>query len=397
MATVVELGAVEGFILDDPVAGVLDNTVYTLGGTVFKDITDRLITASVSRGKNRELDRFSAGSLNLTLNNDDRAFDPTYSASPFAGAIVPRRELRLTVDGVRQITTTVDDWNFNYNPGGVSIAQAVGTDEFTLLARQTLTPGTATPQLTGARVNAILDSEDVQWPADKRQIDAGVSELGADVFEGNALQYLQLVAGASEQGQLFIAKNGDIQFRDRLDATPTSSGLVTFADDGTGIAFTLTAVNYGQELLYNEAVVTSAAGTAVAGNSRSQTAYGITSIGLDTVVDSQSQLQNLANFLVEKFGDPEYRFETISMNLNTMSTGDKATVLGLELGDVILIKFTPNDIGDPIEQYGQIISVNQEIDTVRHDISISVASFDWAFLVLDDSVFGILDDNHLAF
>jgi len=32
MATVVELGAVEGFILDDPVAGVLDNTVYTLGG-----------------------------------------------------------------------------------------------------------------------------------------------------------------------------------------------------------------------------------------------------------------------------------------------------------------------------------------------------------------------------
>jgi hypothetical protein len=42
MATVVELGAVEGFILDDPVAGVLDNTVYTLGGTVFKDISNRV-------------------------------------------------------------------------------------------------------------------------------------------------------------------------------------------------------------------------------------------------------------------------------------------------------------------------------------------------------------------
>ena len=63
MATVVELGAVEGFILDDPVAGVLGNTVYTLGGTVFKDITSRVISIGSSRGKNRDLDRFSAGSL----------------------------------------------------------------------------------------------------------------------------------------------------------------------------------------------------------------------------------------------------------------------------------------------------------------------------------------------
>ena len=36
MATVIELGAVEGFILDDPVAGVLDNTTYTLGGTALR-------------------------------------------------------------------------------------------------------------------------------------------------------------------------------------------------------------------------------------------------------------------------------------------------------------------------------------------------------------------------
>jgi hypothetical protein len=111
MATVVELGAVEGFILDDIVAGVLDNTVYTLGGTVFKDISNRVETLSISRGKNRDLDRFNAGALNVILNNDDRAFDPNYASSPFAGAIVPRREVRVTVDGVRTITTTIDDWN----------------------------------------------------------------------------------------------------------------------------------------------------------------------------------------------------------------------------------------------------------------------------------------------
>ena len=397
MATVIELGAVEGFILDDPVAGVLDNTVYTLGGTVFKDITSRVISATTSRGKNRDLDRFSSGTLNITASNEDRAFDPNYASSPYAGAIVPRREVRVTVDGVRVISTTIDDWNYGYSPDGSSRAEIVATDEFTLLARQVLTAGTATPQLSGARVSAVLDMLSVAWPDDKRSIDVGESTLGADVFSGNALQYLQKISD-SEQGLLFIAKNGDLVFRDRLDATPTTASLTDFTDDGTGIPFTLTAVNYGSELLYNQAVVTSGELSAQADNDRSQIAYGVTSVELDTLVSTSAQLQNLADFLVQKYGDPEYRFETISVNLDTVGATEKATCLGLEIGDVVSITFTPNGIGDPIEQYGQIIRISHELEPLRHDMFISVSSLDWTFLVLDDAVFGKLDSNNaLAF
>ncbi len=396
MATVIELGAVEGFILDDPIAGVLDNTVYTLGGTVFKDITSSVISATTSRGKNRDLDRFSAGTLNIVANNEDRAFDPNYAASPYAGAIVPRREVRVTVDGERVISTTIDDWNYSYTPDGNSRAEIIATDEFTLLARQVLTAGTATPQLSGARVSAVLDMVSVAWPEDKRSIDTGESTFGADEFDGNVLQYLQKVS-ESEQGLLFIAKNGDLVFRDRLDATPTTDSLTAFADDGTGIPFTLTAVNYGSELLYNQAIVTSGDLSAQADNDRSQIAYGVTSYELDTLVSTQAQLQNIADFLVQKYGDPEYRFETISVNLDTVGAANKATVLGLEIGDVVSIKFTPNDIGDPIEQFGQIIRIGHELEPSRHDMFISVASLDWTFLVLDDAVFGTMGVNHLAF
>jgi len=80
----------------------------------------------------------------------------------------------------------------------------------------------------------------------------------------------------------------------------------------------LTAVNYGSELLYNQAVVTSGELSAQAGNDRSQIAYGVTSVELDTLVSTEAQLQNLADFLVQKYGDPEYRFETISVNLDTV-------------------------------------------------------------------------------
>jgi len=229
--------------------------------------------------------------LSVTLTNNDRAFDPNYALSPYAGALIPRRELQVTIDGVRVITTTIDDWNYDYAPLD-SRATIEATDDFTLLARQTLTAGTAISQATGARVSAVLDMPGVLWPAGARSIDTGSSILGADVFEGNALSYLQKVAD-SEQGLLFVGKSGDLVFRDRLDATPNTGSVTEFTDDGTGIPFQLTTVNYGSELLYNQAVVSADVGTATADNSRSQTAYGVTSYELDTLVSTTPQLQKL--------------------------------------------------------------------------------------------------------
>lgn len=396
MATVVEISATEGFILDDSVYGVLDTS--ELGGTVWKDISSSLINASIARGKNRELDRFVPGRFSITLNNEDRRFDPNYTASDLYGDIIPRRGVRVTVDGQQQFIGVIQDYNFDYDPDSRSKASFVATDEMGVLARNTLTAGTATQQLTGARVTTILDMESVNWPEDKRSIDVGVSTVGADVWDPqtNALEYLQKVE-ASENGQLFVGKNGNLFFRDRLDATPTSSSFITFADDGTGIPYAKVEVSYGTELLFNTVTVSAANGTAIASNTGSQTTFGITSTSIDTLLSTVEQAGNLANFTVQKYGTPEYRVERVVINLNNLTSGQKATVLGLELGDVTLFKFTPNRIGSPIEQYGQIIKIDHRIDQNRHEVSIGVTSLDWTFLVLDDAVFGILDVDHLAF
>lgn len=397
MATVVELSTVEGFILDDPIAGVLDNVVYTLGGETFADITSSLITASVSRGKNRDLDRYSAGIASIVLNNEDRKFDPLYTAGPLYGQLVPRREIRVTVDGERVFTGTVDDYNLDYVPKPRSKAEIAASDDLSVLSRQLLSGFNPSSQLTGARVTAVLDDANVSWPTDRRSVDTGQSTLGTGIFDGNALEYLQQV-DASEQGALFVGKSGDLVFRDRLDFTPTSTSVVEFADDGTGIPYQRVQVNYGIELLYNNVTVTSPAGTAIANNQRSRTAYGVSSYDLPTLVDSQDQLDNLADFLVSKYADPEYRISGFAINLDSVSAGQKASVLGLELGDVVKITFTPNSIGDPIVQYGQVIRLDHEIEQTRHDLILGLASVDWTFLVLDDALFGTMDSNNaLAF
>ena len=397
MATVVELSTVEGFILDDPIAGVLDNEVYTLGGNTFADITSSLISASINRGKNRDLDRYSAGAASIILNNEDRKFDPLYSGGPLYNQLVPRREIRITTDGERIFTGTVDDYNLDYIPRPRSKAEIVASDDLSVLARQLLHDFNPSSQATGARVTAVLDDPNVSWPDDRRSVDAGESTLGTGIFSGNALEYLQTV-DASEQGALFVGKEGDLVFRDRLDFTPTSTSVVDFADDGTGIPYQRVQVNYGIELLYNNVEVTSPAGVSIANNQRSRTAYGVSSFDLETLVDSQAQLDNLADFLVSKYADPEYRISGFSINLDSLTSVQKADALGLELGDLVKIKFTPNSIGDPILQYGQVIRIDNEIGQTQHDLILGLASVDWTFLVLDDAIFGTMDSNNaLAF
>jgi hypothetical protein len=110
-----------------------------------------------------------------------------------------------------------------------------------------------------------------------------------------------------------------------------------------------------------------------------------------------SAAENLALFWVAKFGDPEYRFESVDVVLEGLSDTQKIDVLQFELGDIVQMEFTPNGIGAPIERYGQIIGIKHTVSADRHVITFGLGSLQYSFLVLDDTGFGILDQNALAF
>lgn len=402
MATTVEIGVYLAtadapyFRLNDPVKGKLNNTSYRLAGPIFYDITNKVRSVNTKRGKNRELERYSAGNASVVLNNEDRAFDPLNTDSIFYGNIIPRRQIRIRTGGFDQFNGVIEDWNLDYSVEGKSDASITAADGFTLLAQQTLTPGTATTQKTGARIEAVLSQPTVAWPLEARNIDAGNNTVGADVFDGNVLSYLQQVE-SSEQGQLFIDRAGYVRFVNGA-ATPTSSTqTLLFSDAGDGIPYTNVAVSYGTELLFNQAEVTYPAGTAIANNTVSQSKYGITQTTVNTLLSNSTDTSNLAAFTVAKYGEPEYRFQELEVALEGLTGSQKNQVLQLELGDVIQVKFTPNRVGDPIERYGQIISIENSVGIDRHTIRYGVGSVQYSFLVLDDMGFGILDENALAF
>jgi hypothetical protein len=224
--------------------------------------------------------------------------------------------------------------------------------------------------------------------------------LGADTIPDNtnALTYLRLVE-QSEPGAFFIGKAGDVVFRDRI-AAPSSNG-VTLADDNTGIKYQSIRVQYGSELLANEVVVSSEITDTevVALDNDSIESYGIfnlTRTGL--LVNDDADLADLAEFYANKYAQPEYRFESVDVLLDELSDSEQTDLLGLEIGDVVEIKFTPNGIAPAISKYAEIIRIDNSIDLDNHIMSLGFSTLDFALLVLDDAQFGKLDaGNALAF
>lgn len=389
------------FRLDDPVAGVLDNTQYLLGGTIFFDVTDKVKSFSIRRGKSRQLDRFATGQASITFNNDNRDFDPTYESSPYFGQIIPRREIRITSGTALQYFGSVDDWNLDYEPNGQNLAQAVCSDGFRTLATQKILARTNSEETSGARVNTILDLPEVNWPATKRAIDTGRQTLGADIVEAdaNALQYLQLVE-QSEPGSLFIGKSGNLTFKDRAVA-PTSN-VTVLADDGSGIPYQEMKVVYGSELLYNTIEISSVitGGTATASNPTSQGDYGILAlVQNDLLMSTTTAAQELADWYANLYGDPEFRFESVDLILNNLSESQQNEILDLELGSVVKIVFTPGNpkLSPAITKYAEIIRIDNSVDAIFHKVSLGFATLDTAFLVLDDVEFGRLNTGALGF
>ena len=388
------------FVLNDPVKGKLNNTEWLLGGALFFDVTNLVQSVAIQRGKNRQLDQFDSGLANVVFNNNDRTFDPEYALSPYAGQIIPKRQIRISSGGIVQFFGLVDDWNLTYSPNGDSTASAACSDATSSFATQTIATRTNSVQKSGERINAILSLPEINWPTDLRDIDTGQMTLGADtiVDNTNALTYLRLVE-QSEPGAFFIGKSGLVVFRDRI-AAPASNGI-TLSDDGTGIKYQSLKVQYGSELLANEIVVSSVITSTevTATDLASIDEYGIfnlTRTGL--LINNDSDLSDLADFYAQKYAQPEYRFESVEILLDELSLSQQADLLGLEIGDVVEIKFTPNEIPPAISKYAEIIRIDNSIDLDNHIMSLGFSTLDFALFVLNDAQFGKLDSgNALAF
>ena len=397
-------GVGDFFTLNDPVQGVLSGGTVTsefpLAGDILQDVTEDVRTVSVRRGRSRALERFDAGNAVVSLRNDERKFDPAAGTAitPFGASMRPRKQVVITTNGRSVLTGVVEDWDLLYSLQGDHVASVSVTDEFAVLANQILPPFALTTESAGDRVEAVLDRPSVAWPMARRDISVGKSTLGTAVIEPDTtvLDYLQQVE-LSEPGALFIARDGRIVFRGRDDFQQDTD--FTFADNGLGVPFQDITISYGIEEMRNRVTVELAdgGGEASAVNNASVVEYGPIDFSLsDSLVSTVSQAQDLASYLANTFGDPQVRVDSLSVNLAGLTGPQTDRVLGLELGDVVRVLFTPSGIGDQIEQVGVIDAVEHAIAPQQHTIRFSLSEARIGF-TLDSAELGVLDVNKLGF
>ena len=393
------------FVLDDIDAGVLNNTEFVLDGNLEGvDITEYCQEVSITRGRQDQFAQFNAGQCSLKLLNNDRRFDPINEDSPYwdtvAGrsGVVPRRKVTITSGTNFLFTGRITDIDvvYDYNLSTVTITAA---DDFVLLANTNVEADiTPSIELSGSRVNYLLDLPEINYPLATRDISVGLATLGAYQIGANtnALTYLQQIA-TSEQGACFVAADGDLTFTDRLDA---SFALISaeFSDDGTNIPYTALEVIYGQEFLYNRIQATVQGGTVqIANDVSSQTEFGISTYSLpDLLLESDSEALTLANYLVAEYAEPQYRFDDIGLVVSAMSAPNRNAINALELQDVVSVTRTYTT-GFPLsvtELYA-VERLTHLITAGEHRVTVGLFNTEILFqLVLDDPIFGVLDSTN---
>ena len=385
-------GVADPFTLDSATSGVLDSDA--LEGITPVDITSDVYAIRVDRGRSRWLDDFQAGTCSISLDNRTRTYDPT-GGGTYSTDIVPGKRFRVTTGGTPIFDGTSDDWDIAYSLGGDSVASVVISDGFSDLGQTILTETATTSQLSGARLTAILDRADVNFPTAYRDIAAGVTTLQADtIADGtDVASYAQLIA-RTEGGRLFMAADGDLTFRDRYE-TQTTVGALKFADDGTGVPYYGIQVAVGSELLFNRALVTRVGGTQqTADNLTSQDSYGVRTLEYSNLLfNSDTDSDNFAEYLVSRYGTPEVRISQIDINLHALDVTQAGNVIGTELGDVIQVVYSPPGGGTAIDRYAVVDKISHEIGPQQHNIVFGLSKTAQAF-TLDSDPFGELDGDY---
>jgi hypothetical protein len=82
-----------------------------------------------------------------------------------------------------------------------------------------------------------------------------------------------------------------------------------------------------------------------------------------------AQAQAIADYVVARYSEPEYRIESVTVNLRALAPAHIVDILGLELGDQADIVFTPNGIGDAIALRNRVIGVSHDVGVLEHRVT----------------------------
>ena len=385
MTTVkVEYGKAVLFRLDSAQFGVLDTNLLGVGEELV-DVSDRVVSLSVSRGRQDALEPVRSGQASVTLRNFDGALDPLNETSPLFPGVEPARTLNIYADNVQVFAGIVEDIGLTFTPGGDAEVQINASDDLSRLALAEFPPdGVAViEEDSGSRVQAVLDADSRYWTGDT-DIAAGDSTLAAGTAEGNVVGYLNTVA-RSEGGVVFVGRDGDLVFRNRLFAV--TAAPITLSDDGGNVDYETLVRQTSGESLRTVAFGERAGVRRERENALGLLRFGFRALDLDELLlRTNQEVDQRLDFELTLRSRPKPTVREISVNQLRAANTD---VLALELGDPVIVDFTPPNVAQ-ISEPGVVLNLRHQFTIGagwRTSIGMEPAVLD-GFLILDAGKLG---------
>lgn len=316
-------GFAQAMILDQ---GILGTNVLADSAAVIVDVSDQIDYIKTRRGRDAVSDEFQSGQLTLRIVDQNGDFNPQNPSSPYYELLSPMRKVQITAtySGVTYpifsgfITSYLTTQPQEATDLAYTTIQAIDAFRLAQLAQISTVTGATAGDLTGTRINQILD--EIEWPSSMRDIDAGQTTLQNDpgTFR-TSLTAMQTVA-TTEYGALYVDAYGSFVFQDRALTTSSITLPTTdFADDGTGIYYVDANWVLNDVLVYNKATVTRLNGSPqVASNQASIDKYFLHSYNEeDLLMQTDAVALDYARAYVASRQEISIRCDSITLDLYT--------------------------------------------------------------------------------
>jgi hypothetical protein len=387
-------------------SGIFGTNVFADSAAVIVDVSSQVNRIETNRGRTALSDEFQTGSLTLRITDQSGDFNPQNPASPYYLLLTPMKKVQITATYgsvtypifagfiTSYVTTYPDDGE------GVAITTIQAVDAFRLaqLAQISTVAGASAGQLSGARIDDILDQ--ISWPTSQRDIDAGLTTLQADPGTNRtALQALFTVAN-SEYGAIYVSADNNFVFQDRGVTAGSIGGTPTvFADDGSGITYFDATWILNDVLVFNKATITRAGGSPqVALNQASIDKYFLHSYFLDNLLmQSDAVALDYAQAYVASRQETTIRVDAIVLDLYTPSYNSGiVAALDLDFFDPITVKTTQPG-GSLLEKTLQIFGVRMNITPNSWKTTFTTLEPVIDGFIIGNVDYGVLGQNVLSY
>jgi hypothetical protein len=391
-------------ILDE---GILGTNILGDSASVIVDVSNRINSIETNRGRTALSDQFQTGSLTLRIVDQAGEFNPQNSSSPYAGLLDPMKKVQITAtyEGVTYpifqgfITSYLTTYPKEASEDvAITTIQAVDAFRLVQLAQISTVTGATAGNLSGTRINQILD--EIDWPETMRDVDAGLTTLQTDPGTNRtALSALQ-TATESEYGALYVDASGSFVFQDRAVTAGSIGGTVTtFADNGSGILYNNASWVLNDVLVFNKATITRAGGTEqVALNQPSIDKYFLHSYFLNNLLmQTDAVALDYAKAYVASRAETSIRCDAITLDLYTPNyTTGVIAALDLEFFDPIKV-ITTQPGGSTIEKTLQIFGTRNTITPNSWKTTFTTLEPVIDAFILNNTIYGTLDYNVLSY